>query len=241
MNAIKNLQRKRGPGMMSNKLQFIKIALTCVFVVGGAQLIAAENDVAEKTEVTEKKKKKGPTKKPEYFRWKDAAAVAEAWEQPVVVFVDLEDCKVCSRVRAGTVGNRFFKDFVKDNCVYYRYKVPRVEVKRGRRNRGSVNKKDDLPKPDFEAVKESEKRIVDMAIEGKSASRFPKILLLKSNGQKIGTVSYDSSEPSFEAFIGELKGLFESAKYDFAVPRNIQKLFDAEAKKRAALEKRKKK
>ncbi len=227
--------------MMSNKLRFMRIVLPCVFVLGAMAVTAAENEGAETSEAPVKKKKKGPAKKPEYFRWKDAAAVAEAWEQPVVVFVDLEDCKVCSRVRAGTVGNRFFKDFVKDNCVYYRYKVPRVEVKRGRRNRGSVNKKDDLPKPDFEAVKESEKRIVDMAIEGKSASRFPKILLLKSNGQMIGTVSYDSSEPSFESFIGELKTLFESAKYDIEMPRNIQKLFDAEAKKRAALEKRKKK
>lgn len=227
--------------MMSNKLRFMRIVLPCVFVLGAMAVTAAENEGAETSEAPVKKKKKGPAKKPEYFRWKDAAAVAEAWEQPVVVFVDLEDCKISGRVRSATVGNRFFKDFVKENCVYYRYKVPRVEVKRGRRNRGSVNKKDDVPKPDFESVKESEKRIVDMVVQGKSGFRFPGIVLLKANGQMIGTVSYDSSEPSFESFIGELKTLFESAKYDIEMPRNIQKLFDAEAKKRAALEKRKKK
>lgn len=200
----------------------------------------AKEDGPAKAEESVKKKKKGPTKKPEYFRWKDAAAVAKAWEQPVLVFVDLEDSKVCSRVRAATVGDRHFKDFVKENCVYYRYKVPRVEVKRGRRNRGLVNKKDDVPKPDFEAVKESEKVTVNKILDGKKNS-FPGIALVKPEGQLIDVISFDSEEPSLSAFVDELKGAFEKGKYEFVIPKNFQKVLNAEAKKRAALEKRNKK
>ena len=47
---------------------------------------------------------------------------------------------------------------------------------------------------------------------------------------------------SFKSHISRITAdSFEARKYDFTVPRPIQKLIDAEAKKRAALEKRKKK
>lgn len=228
--------------MKLNELKLLGVAAMSVFAFACGPVSAVENgeEGDAKSEAPVKKKKKGPTKKPEYFRWKDAAAVAEAWEQPVLVFIDLEDSKICSRVRAATVGNRLFKDFVRENCVYYRYKIPRVEQKRGRRNRGPVKKSDDIPKPDFEAVKESEKRIVDAVLDGKK-NNFPGVALFKASGQMLGLVGFDSTEPSLEAFVNELKGEFEKGKYDFTMPKTVQKFLDAETKKRAALEKRMKK
>lgn len=230
--------------MISNRLKpLVAVAAAALLA---APLCAAEKradgaERADKSEAPVIKKKKGPNKKPEYFRWKDAAAVAEAWEQPVIVFIDLEDSKVCSRVRAATVGNRHFRDFVKDNCVYYRYKVPRVEVRqRGRRNRGRVQKKDDVPKPDFEAVAESERKMVNKILDGNKNS-FPRIALVKPNGQVVCSVGVDSQEPAFDAFINELKDAFSKGKCDFTVSKNLRKVLDAEAKKRAALEKRRKK
>lgn len=209
-----------------------------------APAVADENEAGAgdtaKAQEPEKKKKKGPAKKPEYFRWNDAAEVAEAWEQPVLVFVDLEDSKECGRVRSATVGHNLFKAFVKENCAFYRYKVPCVKAKRGRRNRNSGNTKNEVPKPDFESVRDSEKKIVNTVLDGKK-SRFPAIALLKPGGQLIDVISYDPDEPSLTAMVVELKDAFEKGKYDFSIPRPIQKLIDAEAKKRAALEKRKKK
>lgn len=200
---------------------------------------AASADTA-KAEEPVKKKKKGPAKKPEYFRWNDAAAIAEAWEQPVLVFIDLEDSKECGRVRSATVGHNLFKAFVKENCVFYRYKVPCVKARRGRGNRGSNNNKNAAPKPDFESVRDSERNIVNKVLGGKK-SRFPGLALVKPNGQLVDLIAYDPDEPSLTAMVGELKEVFEKGKYDFTVPKPIQKLIDAEAKKRAALEKRKKK
>ena len=57
----------------------------------------------------------------------------------------------------------------------------------------------------------------------------------------LGWVGFDSTEPSLGAFVNELKGEFEKGKYDFTIPKTVQKFLDAETKKRAALEKRMKK
>ena len=230
--------------MMINKARLFSVVFMGVLAFVCAPAAADEkvsgSGADAKAEEPVKKKKKGPAKKPEYFRWKDASEIAEAWEQPVLVFIDLEDSKECSRVRSATVGHNLFKAFVKENCVFYRYKVPCVKAKRGRGNRGSNNNKNDAPKPDFESIRESEKKIVNTVLDGKKKS-FPGLALLKPGGQMVDLISCDSDEPSLTALVGELKEVFEKGKYDFTVPRPIQKLIDVEAKKRAALEKRKKK
>lgn len=227
--------------MMLNKLKLTGVALMGALAFASLSSVAAEADGEKKAEAPVKKKKKGPTKKPEYFRWKDAAAVAEAWEQPVIVFIDLEDSKPSSRVRAATVGHRLFKDFVKSNCVYYRYRIPRIEAKKGRGGRSQNNKKvEDVPKPNYEEVKPSEMRIIDLVVD-KKAAKFPGIALLKADGQLLGSIDCDVESPSLEAFVKDLTALFKKGDYEITVPKSIQKLIDAEIKKRAALEKKKKK
>lgn len=226
--------------MMLNKNNLLYLVLIVAIIFVSTPINAAEDDAANaaKTESSVKKKKKGPSKKLEYFRWSDASKIAQAWEQPILVFVDLKDFKISSRVRSATVGHRIFKDFIKENCIYYRYTIPSVEAKG---NRGNKNNKDDIPKPDFTAIKDSEKSIVDTILDGKKKFAFPGIALLKSNGQLLGSVSCDPSNPSLGAFINDLKSLFEKGNYDFTIPKSLQKFLDAEAKKKAALEKRKKK
>lgn len=230
--------------MRISKVNLLSVMFTAALAFACAPVMADDKEAGSgdtaKAEEPVKKKKKGPAKKPEYFRWSDAAAIAEAWEQPVLVFIDLEGSKECGRVRSATVGHNLFKAFVKENCVFYRYKVPCVKARRGRGGRGSNNNKNDVPKPDFEAIRDSERKIVNKVLDGKK-SKFPGLALVKPNGQPVDFIAYDPDEPSLTAMVGELKDVFEKGKYDFSVPRPIQKLIDAEAKKRAALEKRRKK
>lgn len=218
------------------------LALTCVPLAVNAddKKDDKEKPAAEEAEkAPPPKKKRRPNKKAEYFRWKEASEMAAAWEQPVVMFLELEDSKECGKVRARTVGDRMFKEFVKENCIYYRCKVPKVEEPRGRRRRRT--NKDEKPKPAYSEMKGDEKRLANIITEGKGGFAFPAIVVLKPNGDRLGMSLFSPEEANFTSFINELREHFTAGKYEMTIPRNVQKYLDAEAKKRAALEKRKRK
>ena len=105
--------------MKISKVKLLSVMFTGALAFACAPAMAddkkADSADTAKAEEPVKKKKKGPAKKPEYFRWNDAAAIAEAWEQPVLVFIDLEDSKECGRVRSATVGHNLFKAFFSFN------------------------------------------------------------------------------------------------------------------------------
>lgn len=214
------------------------LALTCVpFAVNADDNDGAKDRPAagETQKAPPPGKKRRPNKKAEYFRWKEASEMAAAWEQPVVMFLELEDMKDCSKVRARTVGDRMFKEFAKANCIYYRCKVPRAEESRGRRRRRT--NKDEKPKPAYDEMKGDEKRLANIVTKGKGSFAFPAIVVLKPNGDKVGMCHFSPEEANFISFIDELREHFTAGKYEMTIPRNVQKYLDAEAKKRAALEK----
>ena len=181
--------------------------------------------------------KKKVKKDAEYMQWEKASAASTACDQPILAYIEMKGDKAGSKIRMKTIGNAVFKDFVKDNFIYYHYSVPQEEVRQGR---GQQRQKNPVIKPDFKAVKASESAAISKLCPGASPS-FPVIAVVAPGGGRVvGTVFLSPEDASFSKFVEELKPLVESAKCEFTVSKKIQKVLDDEAKKRAALEKQKK-
>lgn len=179
--------------------------------------------------------KRKPKKDAEYILWEKAVAVSEGCGQPIVAFLELKGDKASSKVRMMTVGNPAFKEFVKDNCVYYHVGVPQKEE---RRSRGR-SAKDAVPKPDFDAVKASEKAAVTRINGDTRSPTLPAVAVLAPGGKKVlGTILPTPEDVSFGGFIEELKPLFEKGKCEVVVSKKVQKVIDDEAKRLAAQQKR---
>ncbi len=205
------------------------LAFACVETVRAEEAAAENNEPPAETE----KPKKKPRKEAEYKSWEKASAVAEAWEQPVVAFVGIQGDKISSRFRTMTVGHPVFKELIAKNAVYYTCLIPQVKSKNPGKGR-------DLPaKPDFAKIKDSERPILSRLITDKT-SLLPVIALFESNGKLIGTLTPDPNL-SLASFIEGFKTGLESGKYPIEITRKAKKLMEADAKKRAAEEKRRRK
>lgn len=208
------------------------LAAVAAMVFAGPVCAVEADEKPAAPAAAEAPKRKPVKKDPEYMSWEKALAVSTANEQPIVAFIELKGDKACSKVRMATVGNPAFKEFVKDNCVFYRTGVPQ----KASRQRAQ---KDELPKPDFDAVKASEAKGITLIKGTNQAPNFPMIAVLAPGGTKmLGTVVMTADDVSFSSFVKELQSAFERGKIETVISKKVQKALDDEAKKRAALEKR---
>lgn len=205
----------------------------CALMTVADSVRAAETPADPGEAQTAPAPKKKVRKVPEYMSWEQACAVSEAAEQPIVAFVELKGDKRSSKIRMATVAHPIFKEFVKDNCVFYHVGVPQEKVQKGR---GQANQKDAEPKPDFSAVKASESTAVTK-LKG-SQSTLPVIAVVTPGGGRvIGTYAPAPEEASLAQFVAEMKTLFEGAKCELVISKKVQKVLDDEAKKLAARQK----
>lgn len=213
----------------------VMAALMAGFATAG--LFAEEEPVAPAEEQSVEKPKKKPKKLDEYANWDKALETAEAWEQPVLAFVELKGDKVSSKVKSVTFGNRdFMKEFVKPNAVYYHLAVPSLKEKQQDRS-----KEPKPPKPDRMKVKESERpALAKLGLNGDKAV-YPVIAVVSPAGKVLGQVTVGSEGAVFGEFIASLQEAFTAGQYNAEVSKKLQKVIDTEAKKVAELEKRQRK
>lgn len=195
---------------------------------------------AEETPEPEKPKKKIKKVLTPYANWDLASKVAESQEQPIVVFIGLQGDKESTRVRNATVFNPAFKDFLAPNALLYVYNVPELKEKKNNQRGNQKKDKNAKPKPDTKAIKESERIIVGKAAQN---DYFPALVVVSPDGKPVGNpILVDAEDPfPFGKFIDDLKAAFEAGKYPCEINKKVQKEIDAQAKKLADLEKRKKK
>ncbi len=220
------------------KILTIAAAAFLTFAPHGASR-AEEAAAAENPAGTEQpKKKRPPRKQAEYRSWDQAAAAAEAWGQPIIAYVFVQGDKLGSRYRTATFGNPVFKELLMPNAVYYSCAIPQAKAKG--RGRGNARADRDAPaKPDRAAIKESEKAAISR-IAGEKVP-LPVVAVIDPGGKVLGSFMPDAEDLSFTGFVNELKSGFEAGKHALEINRKVQKALDAEAKKRAADEKRKRK
>lgn len=196
---------------------------------------AAAEEAAAPAEAQKKRPKKDPKG---YTNWDKAVEIAEAWEQPVFVFLELKGDKVSGRVKTQIFGNRdckFIEEFVNPNAVYYHYAV---DAKK-RDNRGNNQKNRNAPpEPDMSKIKESERMIISRLTGGQHKPVFPIVALVTPAGKVLGTAVLDEQGPVFGGFVNGLKTAFESGSYPVELKAKVQKAIDREAK---AFEKRNRK
>lgn len=201
---------------------------------------------AEETPVPEKPKKKLKKVLTPYANWDLVSKVAESQEQPIVVFIGLQGDKESTRVRNATVFNPAFKDFLAPNALLYVYNVPELKEKKNNQRGNQKKDKNAKPKADTKSIKESEKIIVGRLTAGSghgADAYLPVIAVVTPGGKVVGTqILVDAEDPfPFGKFIEDLKSAFEAGKYACEINKKVQKEIDAQAKKIADLEKRKKK
>lgn len=203
-----------------------------------SEVVRAEEPAAPAAGAPAEAPKKKVKKDADYISWAKVAAASEACEQPILAYVEIKGDKAGSKIRLATVGNPIFKEFVKDNCLYYHLGIPQEEV---RVPRGQPRPKNPIPTPNFAAVKASEAAAISKLTAGKGTT-FPLFAVLSPGGSRVlGVVTMSADDASFTKFVDELKPIFEQGKCEFVISKKVQKVLDEEAKKRAALEKRQKK
>lgn len=191
------------------------------------------DDVEERKPVA-RRAKKLPRKSSVYYNWHQAQAIALAWEQPVLAFIALDGDEACQKVRRyALLKPEFLKLFAPENVVLYQSKV---EVLRERNRRRGGGDKKSAGKPDKESIRKSEKSF----IEGLMGSRnwtFPKLVLVSpKDGQLISDLGGLKMDTPFD-WIDGLKRELENAKYKVTIPPKLQKLIDADKKRRDRLAK----
>lgn len=205
---------------------------------------------AEPAEAPAEKPKKKPKKLPSYSVWDQAAAVAEAYEQPIIAFIDVKGDKtspVMLRTEIFNVRKDFIKEFVLPNAVYYTYTVPNFEDKKANNNNQKKRDKNEPVKPDLTKVKESERMMVTRISTGGSQQggqpkpMLPMIAVVSPGGKILGLAHLDHEGPAYGNLVASLKDAMEQAKYPVTVGKKVQKAITVEAKKVAELEKRQRK
>lgn len=186
--------------------------------------------------------KKKPKKMPDYQKWDDAAAAAEAWQLPIVVFIDVKGDKY-----GGKFKRLFFsdKDIMKElsqHALYYHYTYPAKAPKRGK----PVDK-NAPPEADFAAVKESERVALTKLTAvmnpqktwgAPTTAPLPLLSVADHTGKVYGQPIIMEEDVSVTRIVNELRTMFENGKFNFEVGRKTQKKIDDEAKKAAAAERR---
>ena len=200
----------------------------------GAEQKAAEKkgsafgDDADSGKKSAARAKKLPKKQAMYFNWQQAKRVAMEYEQPVIAFISLDGDESCQKVRRFSILRpEFLKMFAPDNVVLYQYKVELLKE----RTRGNRNKKP-AAKPDKESIRKSEKSFVEGLMGGRSWT-FPKLVLVSPKDgtliSDLGGLKMDSASEWIESLKSELEG----ARYKVTISPKLQKLIDADKKRRA--------
>lgn len=209
---------------------------------------AVPSDPVPAEPATPEKPKKKPKKLPVYMQWDKAMEVAEAYEQPIIAFIDLQGDKTSGKIKRDIFGKQeIMKDFVLPNAVYYTYTVKAEKAPPGHKR-----DKDAAPKADMKSIKESERIAVtriatggDKPAWGEAPAVLPAVAVVAPvggpSGKLIGLVRYDTEGAALGGMITGIKDLMEKEKYSAEIGKKVQKLIDAEAKKIAELEKRQRK
>lgn len=232
---------------MNEKLTALVVLSAAFLAVPTNVCFAEEAAAAEEAPAPEPPKKKIKKELKPYTSWALAQKVAESQEQPVIAFIGLQGDKESTRIQRATIDNPAFKDFLAPNALLYFYKVPELKDK-NKNQRGNQKKdKNAKPKADTKAIKESEKilfsRLTNTSGGHGSDPYLPVIAVVSPEGKLVGTpIMVDVDDPfPFGKFIEDLKAAFESGKYACEINAKVQKEIDAQAKKIAELERRKKK
>lgn len=230
----------------------MKTVCAAAAALAAAVAPAAEETKAEAPAETEAKPaapKKLPKKLPVYNQMAAAEAVAKAWEQPILIVIECDGEKACSKLRSTIYGNRTVqKELFEKNCVFYQIKVPLAKERRNNNRGGNNNNKPrEKPmypshpgKPDFNEVRPKSEAEVAYALAKKG--NYPVILLRTSPSTKDIPIVVDAdSATPLGSFVTQLKEAMTASKGAFEVSPKIQKLIDTEAKKAEAQAKRAKK
>ena len=224
------------------------ISLTPVFGADDkapAAPAAAEPDPAAAEHATEAPKKK-PKKLPEYTKWDDAAAAAEAWGLPIVVFVDVRGDKGANKFRSVYFNNKDIMKELGQHALYYHYSYP---AKKQVARRGKPVDRNAPPEADFAAVKESERvplsKLTTICNPPKNpawgaptTAPLPMLALADHTCKVYAQPVIMPEDVSVTKITTELQTMFQGAKYAFEIGPKTQKLMDKEAKEAARRAKR---
>lgn len=214
----------------------------CGALAGGAAAVSAFAEEAAAVEMAEGEEKPASKKRPsrkenEYRNWEKASAAAEAWEQPILAFIDLPGVKRGNVIKLEVLGrNEVMKELVGPNGIYFHVTVPKVKEKQQQNGNNNKNRVKPVPKPDWNAMKGNEKDIAKR-ICGNQVP--PVVAVVGANGQVLSVVPIETEGAVLGEFVSSVKSAFELGNHEFAISPKLQKMIDKEAKKVADLEKRK--
>lgn len=208
-----------------------KFALV-LFALFAGFVFAEENADAKPSDVKAEAPKRRPKKLAEYSNWEQAAAVAEAWEQPILAFVEVAGDSDAAKLRGLTVEMRmpvdFKKEFLAKNMVYYHAKVPKVKEKRPQNGNNNQKRVKTPPKPDFVEMKTEERIAVQRLLGGNNGS-LPAIVVADAGGQVIASLGSFAPE-SLGSFVDDLKSAMESKKYTVELSPKLERALEKEKK-----------
>lgn len=187
--------------------------------------------------------KKKPKKMPDYQKWDEAAAAAEAWQLPIVVFIDVKgDTKYGGKFKKVFFNNKDAMKELSQYALYYHYTYQPVPPKRGK----PVDK-DAPPEPDFANVKESERVALTKLTAvmnpqktwgAPTTAPLPLLSVADHTGKVYGQPIIMEEDVSVTRIVNELRTMFDNGKFKFEVGAKTQKLINAEEKERQKQEKR---
>ena len=203
--------------MSVRALGLAAFALAALTLAAAPEAAAPDADVAA-TGAVNTVSKKLPRKQLEYQRWKEAAAVALAYRQPIIAFIGLKGDKTSAKLRTQIFTADLLKEFVQPNAVYYHYEVPSTADPK---NRNAP------PRPNTKEVKESEAAIVAAATD--NFKGVPIVAVLAPDGKVLGKcLPYDEGTV-LANFIRDLQTAFSMGGVATpAVSPKLQRLLDKE-------------
>ena len=207
------------------------VATWGVFACRADEAPAADAPAASEESQPEAKKKKPPRKEAEYRDWAKASAAAEAWEQPIVAYVEVSGDRQNMPVKSKTVGNPLFKkEFVPKNAIFFAATVPAVKQKNNNRNANGQKREKPPVKPDFESMNKSLRAAVQR-LGAEQRAQFPLIVLADPTGRALDSSLGGYPPDTFAAWIESLKRAMETANYKVEVTPKLQGEMDKEKKK----------
>ncbi len=162
-----------------------------------------------------------PTKQSQYRAWERAAAVAEAYQQPILAFVTIEDDKATTPIRKATVGHPAFKECVAPNAVFYAYEIPGRRVK-PRNAYLAERQKEAPPKPNWNEVETVDYDIL-RNLHKVAHKTYPIWAVLTPKGAVLGICRLDAENPSFSQFVEDIEAYFKLGNYPFTRTSKLQK------------------
>ncbi len=178
--------------------------LACVWVLGCLGARAAQ-----------------PMKHAQYRSWERAAAIAEAYQQPIIAFVSIEDDKATAPIRKATIAHPAFQELCQPNAVLYAFEVPARKIKR-RNAYLAKQEKNAPPKADLIKVETADYPILK-SLDKAAHKDYPILALLTSQGVVIGVCKPDPANPSFKQFAEDIQAYFEIGHYSFSLTPKLQK------------------